>query len=113
MACWTSSPNRVQRRAGVRVAALLEALGSEREPNPKSGQALLNSVVEVSLDALTIGVTGSEHAARQPRREYPRQRLQQERRAVGRRAPPRAARSSPTETLIRAPDRPPRSPSGP
>jgi hypothetical protein len=37
---------------------------------------LLNSIVEVSFDALTIGVAGSEHAARQPRREYPRQRLQ-------------------------------------
>ena len=66
-----------QCRAGVRVAALLEALRSEREANPQPGQTLLNSVVEVSLDALAIGVAGSEHAARQPQREYPRQRLQQ------------------------------------
>jgi hypothetical protein len=61
----------------VDVAALTEALGSESEPNPQPGQTLLNSVVEVSLDALAIGVTSSEHAARQPRREYSRQRLQQ------------------------------------
>jgi hypothetical protein len=55
----------------------LKALGSEREANAQPGQTLLNSVVEVSLDALTVGVTGSEHAARQPRREHPRQRLEQ------------------------------------
>ena len=67
----------IQCRAGVRVAAVLEVLSSEREPNPQPGQTLLKSVVEVSLDALTISVTGGEHAARQPRREYPRQRLQQ------------------------------------
>jgi hypothetical protein len=65
-----------QCRAGVRVAALLEALSSERESYPQPCKTLLNSVVEVSLDALAIGVAGSEHAARQPRREYPRQRLQ-------------------------------------
>jgi hypothetical protein len=55
----------------------LEVLGGEREPDSQPGQALLNSVVEVSLDALAIGVTGSEHAACQPRREYPRERLKQ------------------------------------
>jgi hypothetical protein len=55
----------------------LEALGSERESYPQPGQTLLDSVVEVSLDALAIGISGSEHAARQPRREDPRQRLQQ------------------------------------
>jgi hypothetical protein len=30
---------------------------------------LLNSVMEISLDPMAIGVTGSEHAARQPRRD--------------------------------------------
>ncbi len=67
----------VQCHAGVCVAALLEDLSSEREPHPQPRQALLNSVVEVSLDALTIGVTDSDHAARQPRREYSRRRLQE------------------------------------
>jgi len=66
----------VQCRAGVRVAALLEGVSSEREANPQPRQTLLYSVVEVSLDALTVGVAGSEHAARQARREHPRQRLQ-------------------------------------
>ena len=56
----------VQCHAGVRIASLLEAHSSELESYPKSGQTLLNSVVEVSLDALTIGVSGGEHAAHQP-----------------------------------------------
>jgi hypothetical protein len=55
---------------------------------------LLNSVVEVSLDALTIGVTGGEHAVRQPRREYPATKTSTTGRAVGLRAPPRAAQSA-------------------
>ena len=38
---------RVQCRACVRLPALLEAVSSHREPNPQSGQTLLNPVVEV------------------------------------------------------------------
>ena len=66
IACSDLLSESVQSHAGFRIASLLEAHSSEVESDPKSGQTLLNSVVEVSLDALTIGVSGSEHAAHQP-----------------------------------------------
>jgi hypothetical protein len=92
MTCWTSSANPVRRRAGVGVAALLEAPSSEPEPNPQRRQTLLNSVVEVSLDAATIGVTRSEHAACQLDGTT-RNRDSNKAPRYGRRAPPRATRA--------------------
>jgi hypothetical protein len=48
----------VQCRAGIGVAAALEAVRGDREPDPQSGQPLLNPVVEVSPDSLAVSVTG-------------------------------------------------------
>ena len=54
----------LQYRAGLGLAALGEAVGSEAEPDPQRRQMLLNAVVKVLGKTLALRIAGRLYLAR-------------------------------------------------
>ena len=53
-----------QHRAGLRLAALAEPVGSKAEPDSQRRQLLLNAVVEVLSKTLPLGICRGQYVAR-------------------------------------------------
>jgi hypothetical protein len=62
--CSRSSPNSCNYRAGLGLAALAEAVGSETEADSQRRQILLNAVVKILGDTLPFRIRRREYGAR-------------------------------------------------
>ena len=62
----------LQGRTRLDVALRTKTLGGESEPDPQPRQVLLNAVVEVLLDALSLRIRGGHETAGHPRSRRPR-----------------------------------------